>query len=357
MGPLEPLETILGVNVILARATLRRNRALKDIGVEVDGRLLFRRDDVARVLGSIPLPRQPTEPESTRVRRDELAAAWQSLPSATKKPSAVRSANRGGDWSSLPQVAAVPVPKNLHALVRRTAELLSTSTSGNHGLRHTDVKSPLDVEVSRPLIPRAICLLDSFVRRAEARGLVFGSDTERCTVRACGERFKMRLRERLRQSRHRPMRDDGSYVPAYDYAPSGRLALTFEILGGYRSDVNIEDRGRRKLEDKLDEVLEALAKAAEKIRDTRALEEQRVRDAELARRHAEDRARQQWEEEQRRHLLLRQADDWSRAQALRQFIAAARAHAELKGQLSEAAPWLEWAVSVADALDPLANRR
>jgi hypothetical protein len=95
MDYLEPLESILQVSVILARATLRRNPALRAVGVEKKGTVLFRRADVERVLGRLPVrperppaPSRPTEPARKELRSEASSrvtaaeAIWQSLPTA-----------------------------------------------------------------------------------------------------------------------------------------------------------------------------------------------------------------------------------------------------------------------------------
>jgi len=79
----------------------------------------------------------------------------------------------------------------------------------------------------------------------------------------------------------------------------------------------------------------------EAIRRARELAERQKREAQLKR------------EQERRQRLFVQARNWKQAADVREFVAAAREHNEVPLHLEELEAWASWALSEAEALDPL----
>lgn len=92
-------------------------------------------------------------------------------------------------------------------------------------------------------------------------------------------------------------------------------------------------RHRRLLERKLEQ--------EEAIRKAKELAEQQKREAELKR------------QQERRRQLFVQARNWRQAADVREFVAAVRRHTESEIHLEALEAWTSWALSEADALDPL----
>ena len=232
---------------------------------------------------------------------------------------------------------------------------------------------------------RGLRILDGVLKAAATAGFTFEADPpdpERHRARygsstddrprpgrivVDGEAFRLRIDERRAQKPHVPTEDEirrrkrGEYVyaPAFDHSPSGELRLYLMDTGG-RAFATFKDGVRKKLEDQISPVLNALIDRAQQ--EKRWREQRRL--SELAERQRQELA---WKQSQRRDLqgkfvaeLERQAGAWARAHMLRRYLRAAR-RALAPSQTIEVTiggttvDFLDWAERYVDQMDPLAR--
>jgi hypothetical protein len=247
--------------------------------------------------------------------------------------------------------------RNLHPLVRTTLDALERSTGsrnngylGNWQVRH------LDVEVSKPMLKRAIRIMDAVIKAFELRGweVTLGRDDRNSYVTIFGQRIPFGIREPRRQVSINPS-ERRSYDPSYREEPSGILALVLREYWGRSVKRSIGETESRPLEDRINDYIAAAVALAHE----RAEWKRRQAEAEEQRKR-EERTRQ--EERQRREAeiartkaLEEQADRWHRSRMIYEYLAAVRAEAEARGESAvegALAEWLEWAGAYAQYLDP-----
>lgn len=259
----------------------------------------------------------------------------------------------------------IEVPGTLrkpHPLVRSALEALERSTDshrtdgylGNWQVRH------LDVEVSKPMLQRALRIMDAVVKAFEARGweVALGRDDRNSYVTILGQRVPFGIRE-PRQQAPIPQAERRSYDPRYREEPSGRLALVLREYWGRSVKKGITETETRPLEGRLNDfMVAALALAHERAEWERRRQESEEKQRRNERARLEEQRRRE-AEAARVKALEDQAERWRRSRAIRDYVAAVRAEAEAQGALAESgglAAWLQWAEEHARSLDPVDAR-
>jgi len=157
-------------------------------------------------------------------------------------------------------------------------------------------------------------------------------------------------------------RYDGKVEQEKYFVPTGRLRIILQI--DYRGGPIFEDRDSRPLESQLNRVFCGIYRQVVRIWRgerkhlalRRELDEEAQQRAEAARLQAE-RRRVIAKARMRRRRLTSEANRWTQAKRIRDYVAhigacvSERTHAS--GELSE---WMAWALSVAAALDPTEAR-
>jgi hypothetical protein len=205
--------------------------------------------------------------------------------------------------------------------------------------------------VSRDLLERALAFWDSFIRACESRGwkvLIEGERAGETVVVVDGERLFLRLREGYRREAFRPTEDERREAkrrgypttwPEWRHRPSGECTFAVTSKHTYGELITLRD-GRRKLEEKLPGLIEALPETARKVketRETRAQEEIRHREEEKRRWEEE----QRWqEEEERRAGLMAEAVRWSRSRQVRAYAGAVARNAGTLAPGSDLESWV-----------------
>jgi hypothetical protein len=210
-------------------------------------------------------------------------------------------------------------------------------------------RAPVDLQVSRQSFERALGLLDALFFVLEAQGMKViweDGDHRRGTyVLVDGEKLKVRMLERRRQV-DTPVNATERWRPTYFLQPTG--VLRFEIEHRATSRTAWEDRKGTRLESLLGNVPTALkACAVEEKRRVAERAAQKARWEEEARQRHEHQLRLQ-AERKRRLELLRQARNAERARLIRDLCSKVSTSEE-----PEAKDWIEWAMTQADAIDPL----
>lgn len=277
-------------------------------------------------------------------------------------------------------VAAGPVAlpgcdERPHKFVRATEvalrRALKRSPRDRYGLHfpQADRGDPcLWVEVGPASVARVLRLCDALVKAAGAHGVkaewIEKDGVGAVWLVALGEPIGFRIKEKTNQKPHLLTTEERAekkryghshFAPSWDYTPSGFLSLTvWHDEAGERS---WRDGEKKKLEHMLAAVLAELPWFVQRARDRRA-ERWRVQKEQA------EAAKRRWEEEQRRRDeqnrvddLLRQADAWEKAERLRGYLAAVRAHwIATQGEIEAGSPadeWLAWGSGVAERIDPM----
>ncbi|MEY9777251.1 hypothetical protein [Arthrobacter sp. MW3 TE3886] len=195
---------------------------------------------------------------------------------------------------------------------------------------------------------------DTFPPSDRERGLIFFD--------AGARRVGVDVRQHQTRSLHQPTKkelDDSARFhytayPKYDFTPNERLHI---VLHGASPD-NWEALQRVALEDRLEDILEAIERASVTARE-----------AAERRRHQDDERRLQWEnarnaavlkliESHRAEVLLSQLAAWKQSEDLGKYLASMERRVSdmpSEAERLDANDWLDWARSYRLSLDPLAG--
>lgn len=271
---------------------------------------------------------------------------------------------------ALVEVPRVPVPDRLvepHPLTEATRLALNRSRRSHSGIVWPADPTSLDIRVSTHARGRALLLVDTLIKALEARdhGVCLSSSDARVETRAviAEELVAFHLGERLRQIPHeltaeerRRERVHGrSYGSEFDHTPSGELRIVLDS-GTHMGLRHTWSDGRRRLEDRLGEVVAGMEAVAHELhRRHLEQEEERRRRAEEQRRLEAQRRRLEHQQALGKHLRT-MATAWREARFIREFLEAFEAKLPTQED-PRSRSWLAWARQAADQLDPLSNLR
>jgi len=250
---------------------------------------------------------------------------------------------------------------NPHRLVRNTQILLRKGKPDESGrLRYWNVadnRPGLSVRVSKDTMPRALLIMDTLIKALEARGCTV--EAEDGTVCNIGEtQVPFYLWERVRRTERvltEKEKEKPWWYKNYEFIPTGELVFTLDEYCVDRK--NWADGKRRKLEDKLNNIVAGLFAAAEQLR-LREIErrEEEARRAETARKRAELEHQLRIQEERGKQLDVF-VDSWIRSKNLRQFLKECEDALRLQNEsrIPSDEYWLRWARAYADHIDPTMN--
>ena len=207
----------------------------------------------------------------------------------------------------------------------------------------------LDIAVSKPLIPRALRIMQALVSALEKRGYAVSvTEKSETMVKVLGEAFQIALNERQKQ-----VKVEHPHGVGNDLEPSGRLRLR---IGPDYSSSGIADDPPRLIEDLLNRFVAGLVRRAVDAKRQRAVQQEResrwrVHDDE---RRLRDQARHS--EELRRRRLRVLASRWVQHRRLSEFVSNVDSRileAPLEGESKEAVTrWVEWAKENLRKTDP-----
>lgn len=281
----------------------------------------------------------------------------------------VATAAAQSDATSKIAPARIVVPDKLrspHPLVERTNQALREAEPNYDGLVRPKWTRCLNVLVSKQEIGRAMRVLDTFIKAAIAKGMTIRVEEEKderavTYLTVDGADLKLRISERMGKREKKLSAEDrkryasygtgvsNSYL--YEKHPSGDL--NFALEGKFGNEKGWSEKDGKRLEERLDGILATAERLAVRVREDQKECDERQRqwkEEERLRKEAEERRRL---EELRRAQLREQITRWERAEAIRAFIAAARARAGSVTPESDLAKWLGWADEYANRIDPL----
>jgi hypothetical protein len=256
-----------------------------------------------------------------------------------------------------------------HPLVRMTADALRQRQPDQSGMLSRPWREKcLDIRVSRAGLPRALRIMDAFLKAVEVRGFrasVEAGEKAATYVELLGEQVEIALEEKMKRKDHLLTKEESerrakyawSSAPRWDYEPAGILQFRIKEIWGDGARKTWCDGRKQRVEEALNDVIAGLVVVAEaKQRHQIEMERQRRERAEAERRRLELEQRRREEAEQLK-ALEHEATLWARSQQLRAYIDAVEREALKRGILAEPGSklygWLEWARRRADCLDPL----
>lgn len=251
-----------------------------------------------------------------------------------------------------------------HALLEATRKSLRGARVDSRG-RLWSRAPHLDLRVGPSGLTRGLAIYEAIVRALAASGLPLGISEEGSYVQVGDERLRIALREQTVRRPHEPtgkeLADAKRYgspirTDRWDHVPTGEFV--FVIEDGYRwaGGRQWTETKTKKMETLLDSIVEGLRAGAVIKRENRLDRERQSREYEARRRaDAESQARQA-QEQIRIDALVREVEAWQQARLIREYVAVIRATVgvEIRQELHD---WVEWAVAVAEKLDPLPRRR
>ncbi len=274
-----------------------------------------------------------------------------------------------------PQIAAEALPENRitvvaqpatpHAMTKAVGKRLEKGRADQFGAVTCSIPAAFRVRVPHGSVDRALALIDALATAFDARGLVIEKGTENGTagVRVGGQLLRLSLEETSSRQAHRATEAEKAAIrrhgynsgPLYDFRPSGNMTLKIENIWQAGVQASWRDTPARRLEDRLNEVVAGLYRAAHAIdlKDFAEAERKHRVDTENARRAALRAERD--DEVQFFKQLEAGADAWHRAEILRGFAASVEAKArQADGSIADdRAAWVSRARRLADRVDPL----
>ncbi|MBV2132396.1 hypothetical protein KRX52_06215 [Pseudomonas sp. MAP12] len=244
-----------------------------------------------------------------------------------------------------------------HPLVVKTRDALKKPAHDQRGIP-LPTEPALDLKVSTALLPRALRVADALLKALEQRGYRVTLDGRFVQVEILGISSSLSFFEPTRRTRYVPSpeeiakqaRGQWVYLPQWQYTPSGQLHVIADQ--GYSGKV--VDTAKIPVEDQLNAFILYMARRA--VQALLAREQRAIQEAELRRRREEALARKALQDAERERLQQVESDaqDWMRAEQLRDYLSAFEQHALWAGGLTEEQrAFLVWGRAKADWLDPL----
>ncbi len=291
--------------------------------------------------------------------------------------------------------AAIAVPATLdqaHNLVVMSARLLQGATPLEGVVRCRDRRC-LDIAVSPGSLDRALRIMDAVLSALKARGLAVEVTDVRADeprrdysdrrgdqvpsnvtrVKVAGEWIRFALMEKVSHKRPPPPPPPrhlrGSAAdwwqrvnrPPVEHVPTGELTLSLLDTSYLSVPFSWRDGKRRRLEECLNTVVSSLYLTSDAIKAHRAEHEMQRAESERAQKRHLEEQRSREEEAKRAKELEDVVGQWRFAHDVRAYVAEARrmvADADLTmAAESPCDKWLNFALSYAEKIDPLAELR
>lgn len=266
------------------------------------------------------------------------------------------------------RVEVPEAPVNPHPLIAKWLKC-AQSAKVYEGRFQTADKQVLQTRISPSQIDRSALLLDTLIKASETAGHRWAVTADKkTTIEVEKEKFTLELKERITKSplppappstrkRGAPWEPNFSLLDRaqYEWVSTGELSLHIDADSGYGTRKTWADTKTKKVEDRLDTILEGFLATAASIKALRAkrAEERRLSAIQEAKRL--ERARHDETHRRLRRELVKNSERWQRAAQLRAFIkATCNANANSPRHVQEqTALWATWASAQADKLDPL----
>jgi hypothetical protein len=263
------------------------------------------------------------------------------------------------------------VPRRLtapHPVVQATRDAFAQPWQDRYGRPRPRRDGVVDIVVYKPMVERALRIADAVVKEADRRGwevVPRGRYEAVVHLKVEGELVGFRIIEKAKRIKHVPKSGTArAWDREFDYEPCGTLTLTITNDFLRIGRVAWSDTARARVEDWLDDFMEAVARAGEHLKKERLRHEEAAQRWKIEEERRREDERQRQLEEGRRKRLEEEALLWTKSQHIYRFIA----EVERVATLSDAAPsdaavesrevlseWIGWARRHAERIDPLAS--
>lgn len=178
---------------------------------------------------------------------------------------------------SLPekQIAVVANQEPRHPMTKAVAKSLEKARADQYGAVTCAIPTAFRVRVPCESIDRALGIIDALATGFDSRGLAIekGSESGTAVVRVGGQLLRLSLEETSSRQVHRATeaekdaicRRGYSFAPLYDFRPSGNMTLKIENIWQAGVQSSWRDTSARRIEDRLNEVMAGLYRAAHAI--------------------------------------------------------------------------------------------
>lgn len=216
----------------------------------------------------------------------------------------------------------------------------------------------LPLRVSIETVDRALRIWDALIKACGARGLSVSVDRGLAKIADGVDSVGLRMSEKVIRIT-RPAAWGG--VETVSRNATGQLRIFVVYLG----EAKFEDSAKRPLEAQLNDILTRVHRVIASQRAGRAIAAEKSRlDAADARSREEELQRhlaaqaQEEAERERQRLLSAEATAWREARSIREYVEHVRAAATASGHSAAHGlrEWSDWAMAVADELDPTSGR-
>jgi len=253
----------------------------------------------------------------------------------------------------------IVVPDELtkpHSIIVEAKRTLRSASKERDGLYYSACWP--GIAVTKPLIPRALLIMDTLLKALEKRG--YDLDEFKVVDEPATFRLQEYLQSTLTEYAKRNRQEGDFYRSTSDYErlPSGRLQLHTPSPFIYSGDglrQNWTDGKTQRVEYILNDFICGLIRRAAANREYRLEHEREEREWKAEQERREEIARQKAMERARKERLRSNAHAWEKSNILRRYIDAVL---EKDGPIkpgSELEKWVAWARAEADEDDPLVN--
>lgn len=248
--------------------------------------------------------------------------------------------------------------RRYHPLVQRTLDLLLEAPWDRQELYRSHGERALDLSCTKESAHRAARIYHVLIQSFEKRGYSISVDpgySHDTYVECFDEKIKISMREKLMKVPIKRRKGESPSMfgndPKFAFVPSGRLTLRIDIYPD--SHKHLADEDGNPLEERLNDFMVRLAKAAVYIKYRKIERERREREWE-EKRLAEEKLKQQAAmEKTRRDDLDRLVANWLKARQIREFIEAVQPlPLNIPYDDMDKEQWLTWASEYANKLDP-----
>lgn len=242
-------------------------------------------------------------------------------------------------------------------IATRNKHKLKISHFRSYDEYYKELRESFGINVSDHHSRRAFILGDRILLAAEAashtphfRTSNQGGGVE---ILTSGEPIHIYIREKYQQIKHsHPASNPCFGCPTYDLQYTGDLEVVLE--GAFGVGRRIADNAKRRLEDRIVDLVQALAFLAQAAAVRREEHDRRHREYEQAREEEQARAQREADKLKQNQELMRHVSNWRAAKDIRSYVAEVRDTESTRATSALGnETWLAEALSYADSIDPI----
>tara|TARA_R110000744_G_scaffold316945_2_gene423612 strand:- start:18 stop:1016 length:999 start_codon:yes stop_codon:yes gene_type:complete len=242
-------------------------------------------------------------------------------------------------------------PKKTHPLVTIAKKELNFTKSYRDAvgrMKWDRQKNVLPIHTDHKLQKRALKFMNIFLFYMEQRGMKIKFEYGRCNV----ELYNQTLEINLRQKYHRVRTTNERGWSKQEFVKSNKL----EFLIGYHARKGWLDSDKVRIEEQIPNILDYIEKDLTYWREIRKQQAEQKKIEEIELQKQQEIERLQKIEEDKTVQLFTDAENWQRAELLREFMDAKKENEIRDGTFNkETEKWLAWVTTKINKLNPLQN--